>query len=289
MKKVVLIDTSYMAFYRFFAVLRWYQFAHKEDYKKTQEIKNYDWANNKTFTSKYNKMFLESIEKILKKKTLKDSILVFCCDSQRKDLWRKKIFSEYKDGRVDLSEKNNFKTVFKYTYKKLIPKIIKQNVYPTFMFKLNKLEADDLIAIISKELIKKNEDIDIIIISGDDDFTQLLNKNIKIIDFRNKKYKEMTQKESKKLLYQKILKGDCSDNIPSIFPKDRKLISLKKRNEILDDTNSLEPFLNSNPEIKEQIKKQFKINQKLIDFNFIPKKIVNKVLELIDINELMIN
>lgn len=287
MKKVVLIDTSYMAFYRFFAVLRWYQFAHKEDYKKTQEIKNYDWANNETFTSKYNKMFLESIEKTLKKKTLKESLLVFCCDSQRTKLWRKKIYPEYKDGRADLSEKNNFKTVFKYTYKKLIPKIIKQNKYPTYMFKLSKLEADDLIAIISKELVRKNKDVDITILSGDDDFTQLLNKNIKIIDFRKKKFKEMTQNESKKLLYQKILKGDCSDNIPSVFPKDRKIVSLKKRNEVMDDVNALEPFLNSNPEIKEEIKKQFKINQKLIDFNFIPKKIVNKVLDKIKVDELI--
>ena len=274
-----------MSFYRFFATLRWYQFAHKTDYKKTQEIKNYDWADNKVFTQMYNKMFLESIEKTLKKKMMKDSLLVFCCDSQRGQLWRKQIYPEYKEGRVDLSLKNNFKSVFKYTYKKLIPKIIKEQKYPTFMFKLNKIEADDLIAIISKELINKYKEVDVTIISSDDDFTQLLNKNIKIINFKKKIYKEMKQIESNKLLYQKILTGDCSDNIPSVLSKDRKILSLKKRKELLEDFSKLESYLNSNPNAREQ----YKINQKLIDFNFIPKVIVDKVKEKINISELLMN
>lgn len=285
MKKVILVDTSYMAFYRFFAVLRWYQFAHKDDYKKTQEIKNYDWANNKVFTQMYNKMFLESIEKIIKMKTMKESLLVFCCDSQRGTLWRKKIYPEYKEGRVDLSKKNNFKTVFKYTYKKLIPKIIKEKKYPTFMFKLNKLEADDLIAIISKELIKMNKNIDITIISGDDDFTQLLNKNIKIIDFKKKKFREMTQKESQQLLYQKILKGDCSDNIPTILIKNRKVLSLQKRKELLENEKELETYLKENPELRDQ----YIINQKLIDFNYIPESITKRVTEIIDVKDLIMS
>ena len=283
MKKIILVDTSYMSFYRFFATLRWYQFAHKEDYKATQEIDNYDWSNNKTFTEKYNKMFLESIEKILKKKIMNDSIIVFCCDSQRGTLWRKKLYDDYKEGRVDLSIKNNFKSVFKYTFKKLIPKIIKQSKYPTYMFKLNKIEADDLIAIISRELIKLNSDVEVIIISSDDDFTQLLNKNIKIIDFKKKKFVENDKEKSKKLLYQKILLGDCSDNIPSVLPKDRKKLSLKRRKIILDNPDELDLFLDENKELK----KQFNINQQLIDFNFIPDPIINKIKKTIPIKELL--
>ena len=284
MKTVVLIDTSYMSFYRFFATLRWYQFAHKDDYKKTQEIENYDWSNNIVFTEKYNKMFLESIEKTLKSKIMKNAILVFCCDSQRGTLWRKDIYSEYKEGRVDLSIKNNFKSVFKYTYKKLIPKIIKTQKYPTFMFKLNKIEADDIIAIISKELVRLNNKIDIIIISSDDDFTQLLNKNIKIIDLK-KKLKEHTEEESKKLLFQKILVGDCSDNIPSVLPKDRKKLSLKRRKLILESKDELLNFLKENPDLK----KQFETNQQLIDFNYIPKDIIKKIKKKVTIKDLIID
>ena len=123
MKNIILVDTSYMSFYRFFAILRWYQFAHKDDFKKTKEIDNYDWSENKVFMEKYKKMFLESIEKLLKKKIISNSIIVFCCDSQRGKLWRKDLYPEYKEGRIDMSIKNNFKSVFKYTFKKLIPNI----------------------------------------------------------------------------------------------------------------------------------------------------------------------
>ena len=283
MKKVILVDTSYMAFYRFFATLRWYQFAHKDDYKLTKEIENYDWSNNKNFTDKYNKMFLESIEKTLKKKIMNDAILVFCCDSQRGALWRKKIYEDYKEGRVDLSIKNNFKSVFKYTFKKLIPKIIKQAKYPTYMFKLNKIEADDLIAIISKELVKINNNVEVIIISSDDDFTQLLNKNIKIINFKKKKFVENDKEKSKKLLYQKILLGDCSDNIPSVLSKDRKILSLKRRKLILENSKELDIFLDENKDAK----KQFNINQQLIDFNFMPQPIINKIKKTIPIPDLL--
>jgi 5'-3' exonuclease len=285
MKTVVLIDTSYMAFHRFFATLRWYQFANKEDYKLTQDIENYDWIENKTFMEKYKKMFLESIEKVLKKKIIENSILVFCCDSQRGTLWRKKLYNDYKEGRVDLSIKNNFRSVFKYTFRKLIPKIIKKAKYPSYMFKLNKIEADDLIAIISKELIKKNKDVDIIIISSDDDFTQLLNKNIKIIDFKKKVFNQKIEKESKLLLYKKILLGDCSDNIPSVLPKDRKILSLKRRKIILDDCNELNLFLDENP----QYSKQYEINKKLIDFNYMPNSIIKKITDKIPIKELLIS
>ena len=107
MKNIILVDTSYMAFYRFFAILKWYQFANKEDFKKTKEIDNYDWSENETFMKKYKKMFLESIEKLLKKKLLKKSVIVFCCDSQRGKLWRKELYNDYKEGRVDLGIKNN--------------------------------------------------------------------------------------------------------------------------------------------------------------------------------------
>ena len=284
MKNIVLVDTSYMSFYRFFATLRWYQFANKDDFRKTKEIENYDWSQNKVFMEKYNKMFLESIEKLLKKKVINESIIVFCCDSQRGTLWRKELYEDYKEGRVDLSIKNNFKPVFKHTYRKLIPKIIKENKYPMFMFKLNKIEADDIIAILSKEIVNEYSKSQIIIISSDDDFTQLLNKNVKIIDFKKKKFKENNKEESKKLLLKKIILGDCSDNIPSVLPKDRKKLSLKRRKLILEDSDELEIFLKENDEYK----KQFEINRKLIDFNYIPKIIKDKIKKKIDINDLII-
>ena len=133
-------------------------------------------------------------------------------------------------------------------------------------------------------VVKKYCDSQIIIIRSDDDFTQLLNKNIKIIDFKKKKFFENNAEESQKLLLKKIILGDCSDNIPSILPKDRKILSLKKRKLILENNDELEKFLKENKENN----KQFEINRKLIDFNYIPKVISNKIMSKIDINNLII-
>ena len=39
MKNIILVDTSYTNFHRFYATLRWYSFAHKDEYKE-KIIKN---------------------------------------------------------------------------------------------------------------------------------------------------------------------------------------------------------------------------------------------------------
>ena len=71
MDNIILVDTSYTAFYRFFATMRWFSMAHKDEMKKIKEINNYDWYTNKAFIEKYEKMFLTSIEKMVKKKVFK--------------------------------------------------------------------------------------------------------------------------------------------------------------------------------------------------------------------------
>jgi len=73
----------------------------------------------------------------------------------------------------------------------------------------------------------------------------------------------------------KILNGDCSDNILTIFPKDRKVLPLKKRKELIEDEDKLKEYLDENPEIKEK----YKINCKMIDFNFIPKDLQKEILK----------
>ena len=37
MKNIILVDTSYTNFHRFYATLRWYSFAHKDEYKKNTD------------------------------------------------------------------------------------------------------------------------------------------------------------------------------------------------------------------------------------------------------------
>ena len=48
MKNIILVDTSYTNFHRFYATLRWYSFANKDEYKKNiKDNKDYDFTKDK--------------------------------------------------------------------------------------------------------------------------------------------------------------------------------------------------------------------------------------------------
>ena len=69
-KPLILVDTSYTSFYRFFATIRWYSFAFAEEFKDLKTNNKYDWSKNQVFMEKYEKMYLDSIIKLIKKKSI---------------------------------------------------------------------------------------------------------------------------------------------------------------------------------------------------------------------------
>ncbi len=264
-KPLILVDTSYTSFYRFFATIRWYSFAFAEEFKDLKTNNKYDWSKNQVFMEKYEKMYLDSIIKLVKKKVFDNSNIIFCMDSPKESLWRTQLQCDYKGDRADLSLKHNFKPVFEYTYSTMIPNFISNhdNIYS---LRVEKMEADDLIAIISMHMKEQL----IYLVSGDEDFLQLGRDNIIFVNYKAKKAFKLTEEEAMKALRIKFILGDSSDCIPSIFPKGIR----SKKKEILESDEKLEEYLNSNPEAK----KQFEFNKKMIDFNNIPKALVTKVL-----------
>ncbi len=280
MKKIILIDTSYVCYYRFFATLNWFKLANKEQYAKIDEKEKYDWSQDTIFMNTYQKMFYKSIEKLIGKKNIEESKIIFCCDPGNCQLWRKQIYDKYKGTRPNMTLKHNIYPVFNKTLDDIIPSLIKSLPNNEIeMIKIPTVEADDIIATLCKYFYPKYNNIEIIIVSADDDFTQLLNDKIKIIDFRKKTYKIITAEESKKLLTEKLINGDKSDNIASIFKKRQKKTF---KEELINNQESLEEFLNNNIEAKEQ----YTINQMLIDFNYIPEDIcecITKEIEHIEI------
>jgi 5'-3' exonuclease len=272
---LILVDTSYTSFYRFFATLRWLSMNDPDLYKEKKNDATYDWSKNEKFMEKYEKMYMKSIVDLVGKKTFDESKLIFCMDSPKENVWRNEIMKGYKADRCDLSAKTNFKPAFSETYSKLIPKIIKENKDKIHKIRLDKLEADDIIAIITKYYEKKYPDEKVYLISGDKDFLQLGRDNLIFINYKTKKPITLSKEEAKEQLKLKILNGDCSDNILTIFPKDRKLLSLKKRKELIDDENKLKEYLDENPDINEK----YKINCKMIDFTYIPKDLQKEILK----------
>lgn len=272
---LILVDTSYTSFYRFFATLRWLSLAEPELYKEKKEDVKYDWSKNEKFMEKYEKMYLKSIIDLVRQAVYKKSKVIFCMDSPKENVWRFKYMKDYKADRCDLTLKSNFKPTFEDTYNRIIPKIIKENPDKIYSLRMDKLEADDIIAVISKYYEKKEPDMKIYLISGDQDFLQLGRPNLIFMNYKTKKGLTLTPEEAKEALKNKILTGDCSDNIPSIFPKDKKILPLKKRKELIEDEIKLKEYLKDNPDIKEK----YELNKIMIDFNNIPKDLQKNIIK----------
>jgi 5'-3' exonuclease len=266
---VILIDTSYTSFHRFFATLKWLSMVDPELYKISHNNPKYNWIENKEFMDKYEKMYLSKIEKIIGKRVFNKSLIIFCMDTPKEQVWRTTdLKCDYKAERLDLSLKNNFKPVFKYTYNNIIPKLLEKynNIYK---IRLEKLEADDIIALVAKYLESNYNTKNIYIMSGDQDFYQLGRENVKFINYKTKKPLIFSKEEAKMNLHKKILLGDKSDCITSIFPVK---FSTKQKKELLESIEKFNIFIKENKDI------EIKYNQniKLINFDYIPEN-YNKI------------
>ena len=265
-KQLILIDASFVTFYRFFATIRWYSFAHKEEYKEIMDNDgvNYNWMNNKIFIEKYEKMYMDAIIKAVKKRVFNNANIIFCLDTPKQKLWRSQLDSNYKGDRCDLTLKYNFKPTFAYTFETIIPNLVKDNMNSIM---IEQMEADDIIASITMYLKETNPSQDIHIISGDEDFLQLGRINVKFYNLKAKIPVVLDEYDAKLMLKKKLLLGDKSDCIAGIFPKGSRI----KKQELIESEDKLNEYLSKNPEAK----KQYEFNQKMINFENIPKKYYN--------------
>jgi 5'-3' exonuclease len=277
-KNLILIDTSYTLFHRYFATLKWLSLAHPLIYKENINNKDYNWLENTLFIEKYEKLFLEGIIKLMGRKIYKNSIIIFCMDTPKEQVWRTTdIKVDYKGTRLDLNKKTNFMPTFKYTYNVIIPHILKNN-NNIYKLRINKLEADDIIGIICKYL--ENTHLNIYILSGDEDFLQLGKSNLFFINFKNKKPLELSSNEAIMALHKKLLLGDKSDNITTIFPS---RFSHELKNKLLESLELFNVFIKLNPLIEEK----YIENSKLINFDRIPDKFKKEIIN--EFNKLDIN
>lgn len=254
----ILIDMSYFIFYRYYALINWWKHAKPDnplDITKAFE--------NKEFMDKFEKTILEKLKEIPKRlklnkgskkngKNKNEIVMLAAKDCHRKEIWRNEYFDKYKEQR-ELDDYFMVGPFFEKAYELLNSESIPILFHP-------KLEGDDCIAIMTEHL-KPNYNI--YIVANDMDYLQLSSENVTII---NLKYKLITDSkkwsgEAKKDLFCKIVMGDKSDNIPSIFKKCGPKTAIK----CYED----EEYFNTKLK-KENGYENFNKNKKLIDFNEIP-------------------
>ena len=97
MSEYILVDGSYFIFFRVFALQVWWKNA-KPDESLGDPIEN------KEFVDKFKSTFESKLHELKKKLKKKDAILIVGKDCPRKNIWRTKLYPEYKQGRNE--EKN---------------------------------------------------------------------------------------------------------------------------------------------------------------------------------------
>ena len=95
---VILIDTSYWLYYRFFSLRNWYTHAYPENYvteesnvetnAPTNFNANHNWLEDELFMTKYKKLFVDNIKKLCKKFKTKLENVILCIDCSHNEIWR---------------------------------------------------------------------------------------------------------------------------------------------------------------------------------------------------------
>lgn len=258
-KTFLLVDTSYLVFYRFHALKIWFSKARPDVSLETEDI-----TSIPEFMEKYESTFLQTIQKISKKEGLTLNHTIFIRDCSGSDIWRRDYYPPYK-GTRDYSNFNG-KKLFQWTYDHLFPNYINQGAT---VLRFDRLEADDVAALIVKQ---KQIDDKVIIITSDNDYLQLLSyPNVTLLNLKGESLSEKSIGSPYADLMKKVIMGDPSDNIPKVF----KRCGIKTLQKYIDDKTMLDKAL----DLDKEAKLQFDLNQQLIDFNHIPETYSKPVIE----------
>ena len=255
MPEFILVDGSYFCFFRYHALLTWWKNAHKDDPLGDNPIEN------EIFVEKFKKICKQKLHEISKKVGMKNATLIIGKDCHRSDIWRNDIYDKYKATR-DTEDVFLGGPFFKLAYNELF-KDYQILSHP-------RLEADDCIALYTKHLIETVPDVKISIITSDMDYLQLYRENVQIYDL---KYKSLiTNKtafpDAAQNLFCKIVMGDKSDNITSVFKK----CGIKTAAKMYDNQEEFIHRLNTD----ENANMLYQRNKTLVDFNEIPIVYVNE-------------
>ena len=262
----IFIDGSYFCFYRYHSLLNWWKNACPEEIDVLQN----PYQNDK-FVDKFKKIFIDNIKKIPKNLKLDKSInpiIIVGKDCKREHIWRNQLFQNYKANRL---QNDGFMggPFFKMVYD---DNLFIEGGAQTIL-KHPKLEADDCIAISVKYLLNTYSTCNIYIITSDKDYLQLAQERVQIYDLAFKKLTEQKSStgDPKCDLFCKILTGDPSDNISSVFPRCGPKTAMK--------------YYQNQELFKQKLQESttyqtaYELNSKIIDFNNIPEELAQEFLQ----------
>ncbi len=264
----IFVDGSYYNFYRYFALMQWWKNAYPEEPLD-------DPYQNEKFVEKFKKTHVENLQGLAKKLKIPKTvtpIIIIGRDCKRENIWRNEIFPQYKANRANGMEDGFMGgPFFKMAYDEQL--FIKGGAKAILSHP--RLEADDCIALSVKHIANRYPQCHIYIITSDRDYLQL---NAHNIDLYNLTFKNIAESKSstgnpEDDLEIKIIMGDTSDNIPSVFPKCGPKTALK----CIENPEFFKKKLEEKPEYAAQ----YELNKKLVNFSCIPENLVEEFMSTI--------
>ena len=202
--------------------------------------------------------------------------MVIACDS--KNVWRRKVFPNYKAGRKANRAKSehDWDAIFSMLHN--IKDEIR-NFLPYKVIEIETAEADDIIATLVNRLQRQvgpNHAKKVLILSGDKDFIQLHNNNVRQY---NPVLSKFVGKGEEPSIYIKehILKGDRSDGVPNILSDDNVFVEGRRQRPL--SKKKIEAWVNEMiMTFTEEEQKNYNRNRTLIDLNCIPPELEAKII-----------
>jgi len=203
--------------------------------------------------------------------------MIIACDS--KNVWRREVFPNYKAGRKANRAKSEHDWDAIFTILHNIKDEIK-NFLPYKVIEIETAEADDIIATLVNRLQRRtgpNHAKKVLILSGDKDFIQLHNSNVRQY---NPVLSKFVGKDETPSIYIKehILKGDRSDGIPNVLSDDNVFVEEGRRQRPLSK-KKIEAWVNEMiMTFTEEEQKNYNRNRQLIDLSCIPPELEAKII-----------
>lgn len=201
--------------------------------------------------------------------------MIICADD--KNYWRRSAFPYYKASRKKSREESELDWNAIFTALNKIREEIKV-YFPYKVIQIETAEADDIIGTIchAKGTVL-NFGERILILSSDKDYIQLHKYgNIDQYDPIRKRW--IKHSDPDQYLLEHIIKGDTGDGIPNVLSNDNCLVVGERQKPITQKRISELSGSISN----EQILRNFKRNQSLIDLNYVPESIKAQVIEKLE-------
>lgn len=213
-------------------------------------------------------MILNSIRANRKKFLFEYGELIICCDHHSKS-WRKLRFPYYKAHRREEREKIDLDWGLVFASLDKIKRELKDH-FPYRTIEVENAEADDVIAILLKDILSPRELH--LILSKDKDFIQLHNDNVRQYDPIKKRF--IRHANPAQYLKEHVLHGDRGDGIPNVLSADDCLVMKHRQKKM---THKIKNELLAGKIKDINISKNYERNLKLISLDHIPEDIKDNI------------